>query len=303
MHRVKAIFFAALSTAIIGCGGSGNDDNSLNSVASAAAIDINGKSFRPVGKVSLADGSDVPVAVRRYVLTNGNEGNTIRARVPNVATYTLENSVVTITSDEVAGTRSTVFSGNMRIDSSVVTATGLYSQLLVENYIRTESGQIAYTGFDLNSRLDVRDASGPIGAVLTLDSVYNEPVVDFLSRNDLADLVGTTEQVIAAGTADLTITVTADGESETQRNSERVDGVVVSYTVQEFLDEFEVQGRVYQNVLVVDVLADQLNVETNRLEPTTSTYYLAQGLGIIRADNLNNFYGASLSWQLTEVNF
>ena len=65
---------------------------------------------------------------------------------------------------------------------------------------------------------------------------------------------------------------------------------------------FTVRGVEYLDVVEVTHDASIANPLTGALEPTTITYWVARGIGMIRATNLVNLFGVRPVWELIETN-
>jgi len=196
------------------------------------------------------------------------------------------------------------YSGPVRVTEGAQEVTGRIENILSQD-ITSSNGRTFTSNLETNVLVTIfaDDDFGQLETEVDLQINYPEPAEIFLDRDDLDQRVGEVFSQQISGTVSGSVSI-KDGisPSEVQNLPSASATVTETYTVTQVLSSVTVQGVTYNDVVTVDYSYNQLNAQTGELEPTTTTYYLARGIGLIKATNLSQLYGTQLDWDLVSTN-
>ena len=288
---------------MLGCGG-GENGSTENAPISIISTDTNRSTepFYPAGTVLDDSGNALPTLRRTFKIENGGQSS-ITVDINN-ASITYFNPQLTITDNNADRTRTSIMVGPIQIRSASESETGQYKFEGEQSFAVNADNLIVLSSFDFVTSIQVNNPEfGVYRKTISMNIVPDTPTIEFMSRNDLHELVGTTTQIDVSSSTLTGEDVTFDGEFGTDRReiNARIPAQTGFYTVSEFLEQYTVGNNTFRRVAVVEYLRDELNPITSQTEPVTTTYYLAQGIGMIKSENLTNFYGQNLGWELVSI--
>ena len=236
----------------------------------------------------------------QYVFSQGDITSTIES-----ATVTANLSTISVQMANTVPTERLVqYSGPVRVTEGAQEVTGRIENILSQD-ITSSNGRTFTSNLETNVLVTIfaDDDFGQLETEVDLQINYPEPAEIFLDRDDLDQRVGEVFSQQISGTVSGSVSI-KDGisPSEVQNLPSASATVTETYTVTQVLSSVTVQGVTYNDVVTVDYSYNQLNAQTGELEPTTTTYYLARGIGLIKATNLSQLYGTQLDWDLVSTN-
>ncbi len=196
------------------------------------------------------------------------------------------------------------YSAPVVIQIANTSATGTISTILSQDLTDID-GRTHTSTLDTNVLIAISatDEFDRLETEVDLAIDYPQPAEIFVDQSDLNERIGEvfTQQVSANVAGFISI---KDGflDADIRQLPSNSATVTETYTVTRTLPSLTVQGTIYNDVVEVDYSYNQLNPQTGSLEPTTTTYFLARGIGMIKATNISQLYGTPLDWELLSTN-
>jgi len=154
--------------------------------------------------------------------------------------------------------------------------------------------------FDFNMSLGADDFHMKLTAAMQ----YNPAVEWFLDCENLDELaIGYVYDEQGTINASMTLTSEVQGEAPKSKSIDNLTSAE-SWEIVDKLDSVTVQGMTYENVIVVDrkTLVPDSNLIGNPSDRITITYWVAKGIGMIRATGYHKFMEKNLDIELLETN-
>jgi len=131
----------------------------------------------------------------------------------------------------------------------------------------------------------------------------DEPWEWFLDRDDLDSLpVGFSEtQNLEVAVSGL-LTVGGTGLPNTTESLTAVESSSDTWRIVSHQASITVLGKQYTDIVVVDRDTLGVDPQTGESVPVTIRYFVARGIGFVKAENLLSFLTAPLHWELADTN-
>lgn len=236
----------------------------------------------------------------QYVFSNGDITSNTDAGTINVNLSGISVRMANTMPTE----RVVQFSGPFTADVEGEAAAGRLESILSEEISQIDNrAYISRLNTNILISIFADDEFGQLDTEVDLQINYPEAIEIYLDQDDLNERVGEVFTRQVSGTLSGTISLREEFFADDTRDFPSSSTTVTeTYTVSSVLSSMTVQGVTYNDVVAVDYSYKQLNPQTGELEPTTTTYFLARGIGLIKASNLTRLYEASLDWELVSTN-
>jgi len=271
---------------MVGCGGGGSSDSYVaafsDSYSPVYAVDDNGNDTALYWKYKVNDGK--PINVTAYGIS-----------------MQMDAGYATISIDENHANKKAVISGDISgYESSYgINFSGNYN--MTENAsIVNDAGSVLVNQSQVN--MDMTISGNGETAVISIDGStnYDNPYKLFLD-SDTLDIYGVGYSESDTYTGTLTGQINMTG-SDTEYFEETFYGSD-EWTIVNTMDSMFVQGKTYSNIVVVERVTDVPDIQNiGSTERVTITYWMAKGIGMIKASNYANVLGERVDYELIETN-
>ncbi len=205
---------------------------------------------------------------------------------------TIQFSDITLAINPAARTRQGQFSGTISgaMRGSVTAKFSEALETLVE--------KVCVTSEQVDMRFDLSAEGQTLEMDFNLVGSYSPSVEWFLDRADLDELeIGYQQQQMVQThlTGEIKLAISGEG-SETVSIDENGPAASDKWTIIDKLDQIVVSGRGYPNVVVVR--RDTVGFDAGEVEPMEITYWVAQGVGMVKGIGQYDFQGTPLSIEL-----
>ena len=223
-----------------------------------------------------------------------NGGRALTIEDDEIGDLTFKYSDLKLTVNPTAKTRQGSFSVAIS-GAARGTATAKFTEALeaLEDRVNVESQQVD---------IGMKFSSGGVSVSVLIDLLTQfDPSTEwFLDRSDLDQLgVGYTWDEESLGTVTGTVKLSIPGYGSEYEEINEVGSVPDLWEIVDVLDRFEVGGVTYRNVVVVDRMTQVPTGEMDgAMEETVLTYWVAQGVGMIKGVGQYQFMGQPLELEL-----
>ncbi len=292
MKKIISSLLVALPLLLIGCGGSDDDGGGDDGGSVPSYSTVTSASFSPIKAV---DSNNQPSALYWEYSVNGGQGFSTSLPIPGESIpITMSFNPMSITIDIGGKTRITSAEGSFSGEFKEIPVTGEIKLLDQDNFHSV--ADTATTIGESNISFDVSFTSENASIKSTSDIQYSIPTLWYLDREDLDEigLASHTDSTIASSITTLGSGTPSGDPDQEITNSWKIVGHEATATVNK---------KTYTNIVLVELTTTSKNLETNELtDPIKITYWVAKGIGMIKAVGFFNALGTKVDVELLDTN-
>jgi len=284
MKKVVSCLLIVLPFLIAGCGG-GSD----------SYVTASSRSFSPI-QATGSDGSEVPLYWKYEV----NNGSTILAELPGGSAIGIDFDHILVNIDSSGQARTVSADGLLSGFVNGVAFNGSVNlsdkELLEKSDTRT---LINSTDLKLNLVVKAQGETAAIG--ITANAQMSTPIEWFLDNDSLESLgVGYVQNETSLGTVTGSLDITGIDKESFSEDISSSD----SWAIMEYKATATVNGKTYNNVVVVERITEIPDVSNGfvKMDTVTITYWVAKGVGMIKGVGFFDILGQRVDVELIETN-